>query len=624
MIHRFKTLQCQTLFPAVVVLFFSTFNLYGQNFVKVADPANPINIAEPGVATGGYVGASWIDFDNDGKLDLFSNRRFLYRNDGNNNFTKIENVIGGNLAQRGGNGNTWADYDNDGDLDCFYVGCNSRLYRNDGNGNFTAIRTGPLGDSLATRGWSAAWADYDNDSYVDLLIVHPANFVCQFLTPIPPALPNLLYHNDGPPNYTFTPVTTWEFTTALAPYTVATWSDYDNDGDMDLFIGSGPATGQFAPDYLYRNLLKETGKVDFMRITAAPIATDLVDGQVWNWIDYDNDGDLDAYLTNYGASPTTAGLANNLYRNDKGTFTRMTGAQAGSIVTDVDASLGSLWGDFDNDGDLDAYVTQEGGWPRRYYRNNGDGTFTGLNAGDLVAGTNQNVGSTAGDYDADGDLDIYVTGSGATRALYRNELTNGNSWSNIRCLGTQSNRAAIGAKVRAKATINGKAIWQVREISSQNSFNGHNMLNAHFGFGQAMIIDSLKVEWPSGKIDVARNVPVNRFLTITEGVGITTAVKETPTEIPTHFALLQNHPNPFNPATTIRYNVPQSTHVVLSVYNLVGERIITLVNQVQAAGTHAITWDGSDAQGQALSSGIYLYKIEAGTFAQTRKLTLVK
>jgi len=636
MIRCFNAFPRQSWFPALTFLLFCTVTLHSQTFVRVTDPANPITIAEPGAATGGYVGASWIDFNNDGKLDLFSNRRFLYRNDGNNNFTKLENLIGGNLAQRGGNGNTWADYDNDGDLDCFYVGCNSRLYRNNGDGTFAAIRTGAFADSLAIRGWSSAWADYDNDGYVDLLIVHPENFVCQFLQPIPPALPNLLYHNDGPPNYTFTRVTTWEFTTALAPYTVATWSDYDNDGDVDLFIGSGPATGQFAPDYLYRNMLKETGKVDFVRITAAPIATDLVDGQVWNWIDYDNDGDLDAYLTNYGASQTTAGLANNLYRSDNGAFTRMTGAQAGSIVTDVDASLGSIWGDFDNDGDLDAYVTQEGGWQRRYYRNNGDGTFTGVDAGDLIAGTNQNVGSTAGDYDADGDLDIYVTGSGATKALYRNELNNGNSWSNIRFVGTTSNRAAIGAKVRARATIGGKAVWQMREISSQNSFNGHNMLNAHFGFGQATIIDSLKVEWPSGKIDVAHNVPVNRFLTITEGAGITTAVNQNHTVPLTNFALHQNYPNPFwseatspapsggNPATTIQYNVPKSTHVILNVYNLVGKKLLTLVNQFQAAGTYAITWDGRDAQGQALSSGIYLYKIETATFAQTRKLTLVK
>ncbi|MGH7450786.1 MAG: FG-GAP-like repeat-containing protein, partial [bacterium] len=350
---------------------------------------------------------------------------------------------------------------------------------------------------------------------------------------------------------------------------------------------------------------------------------------VWNWIDYDNDGDLDAYLTNYGSSQTTRGLANNLYRNDKGVFTRMTGAQVGSIVTDVDASLGQNWSDYDNDGDLDVLVTKENFFTSRYYRNNGDGTFAGVNMGDLTSGTIRHSGATAGDYDNDGDLDLYLTGALTAKALYRNDLTNGNSWINVRCAGMMSNRAAIGAKVRAKAIIGDKAVWQMREISSQNSFNGHNMLNAHFGFGNATLIDSLKVEWPSGNVDFASNVPVNRFITITEGSGITTDVKENGSAPPADFALSQSYPNPlrasaFNSATTITYTLPKSTQVILSVYNVLGQRLVTLVNRAQEAGSYTATWDGKDAKGQILSSGIYLYKIETNSFAQTKKLVLTK
>ncbi len=624
MLHCFSTNRTARVMPKVLLMAIMTWSvtLRSQTFVKITDSTNPITTSE--ASTNGYVGASWIDFNNDGRLDLFANRLYLYRNDGSGAFTKIASGIGANQTQTIGSGNSWADYDNDGDLDCFYSGGTSRLYRNNGDGTFTPITTGEIGDSLATRGWACAWADYDHDGNVDLIITHPAGFVGQM-----PPTPNHLFHNDGPPNYTFTRVTAGEFVTALAPYTVATWSDYDNDGDIDLFIGSGPANGNFAPDYLYRNMLKETGAANFERITTAPIATDLVDGQVWNWIDYDNDGDLDAFLTNYGASQTTNGLANNLYRNDNGIFTRMTGAQVGSIVTTVDASLASVWGDFDNDGDLDVLVTQEQGRSRRYYRNNGDGTFTSAGTGDFVAGTNRHASATAGDYDNDGDLDIYVTGASATKALFRNDLTNGNSWINILCIGTASNRSAIGAKVRAKATIDGKAIWQLREISSQNTFNGQSMLNAHFGFGNATLIDSLKIEWPSGNVEVASNVPVNRFIIVTEGSGIPTGVKENSSPLPADFALSQSYPNPlqtsaFNSATTITYTLPKSTQVVLSVYNVLGQRLVTLVNRAQEAGSHTATWDGKDAKGEILPSGIYLYKIETDSFTQTKKLILAK
>ncbi|MGH7599717.1 MAG: FG-GAP-like repeat-containing protein [bacterium] len=629
MLHRFDSLRPARVMPKALLaltLIGSTI-LHSQTFVKITDPANPITIGERRGDTGLYVGASWIDFNNDDRLDLFANRFFLYRNDGGA-FTKIASGIGANQSQFAGSGNSWADYDNDGDLDCFYSGGTSRLYRNNGNETFAPIKTGAIGDSLATRGWACAWADYDNDGNVDLMITHPANFVGQ------PPTSNHLFHNDGPPNYTFTRVTTGQFVTALAPYTVATWSDYDNDGDVDLFIASGPATGILAPDFLYRNLLKETGAANFERITTAPIATDRVDGQVWNWIDYDNDGDLDAYLTNWGLSPTRLGLANNLYRNNGGTFTRMTGTQVGTIVTDVDGSLGQNWGDYDNDGDLDVLVTKGPGFTTRYYRNNGDGAFAGVNMGALTSGTALHPGATAGDYDNDGDLDLFVTGDSAMKALYRNDLNNSNSWIIIRCVGTMSNRAAIGAKVRTQATITGKAVWQRREISSQNSFNGHNMLDAHFGFGNAASIDSLKVEWPSGNVDIARNVPVNRFITVTEGRGITTGVKENGSRLPGDFALKQNYPNPFwsgatsrsagNPTTTIAYSLPRKEQVILKIYNMLGEKLVTLVDRVQDAGTHSITWDGRNEKGHPLPSGVYFYRIETKTFNQTKKLALVK
>ncbi len=174
-------------------------------------------------------------------------------------------------------------------------------------------------------------------------------------------------------------------TDTLAPFTVPTWSDYDQDGDMDLFIGSGPG-GSTSTDFLYKNLLIETGIPDLVRLLTVPLATDQVDGQVWNWIDYDNDGDLDAFLTNYSTVP------NNLYRNNNGTYERMTAAQVGTIVSDPGSYLANLWGDFDNDGDLDCFVTRDVPQQSRYYNNNGNGTFTRRDSLSIVINSGGNYG----------------------------------------------------------------------------------------------------------------------------------------------------------------------------------------------------------------------------------------
>ncbi|RIK55782.1 hypothetical protein DCC62_31055, partial [candidate division KSB1 bacterium] len=173
----------------LAVLFFAALlfasSTRAQNFTRVSDSANPI---AQDLGAAGYNGCAWIDYDNDGDLDLFASRDKLYRNEENGNFTRVENHgIGAGLVQGLAAGVSWADYDNDGDLDCYYSGARSVLYRNDGNDTFTAITSGAIGLFAENRGWSCAWADYDNDSYVDLMITHPAGFVGA-------ALPNHLLH----------------------------------------------------------------------------------------------------------------------------------------------------------------------------------------------------------------------------------------------------------------------------------------------------------------------------------------------------------------------------------------------------------------------------------------------
>lgn len=602
-------------------------------------------------------GVSWVDFDNDGDLDLYvtyndfggvatfdalKNRNKLFRNDGNDTFVATMPQDMANDTSFS-SGQTWADYDNDGNIDLYVANANSiydrflstttplgsELFRNLGPQDylFTRIISGDVSSLNRIAGFAAAWADYNKDGFVDLVITTPSpNFYPNEIQI------NILFDNNG--NGTFTRNTGSAIVSGTGDfYTIPTWSDYDLDGDMDLYITAGPIqSGVQQPDYFFRNLLKESGAATFERDLTSNFATEQRDGQQANWIDFDNDGDLDLYVTNFGGTPGfAAGMRNDFYRNDAGAFTKIT---SGAAVTDIKISIGQTWGDFDNDGDLDLYVTnatsQSNFGGNDYYQNDGapNYTFTRITTGDFVAPSRSGWGASSGDYDNDGDLDLYVTintltAGSARDALYRNDLNNGNQWLNIKCIGSTSNRSAIGARVRIKATVAGNTFWQMREISSQNASTGHNSLRAHFGLADAAIIDSLIVEWPSGTIDIATNLLPNAFLIAIEG-GQISSIDETGTARSVNFVLHQNYPNPFNPVTRIDYDVGANILVKLQIFNLLGEEVRTLVNRQQPAGNHQVQWDGRDNSGRRLASGIYLYRLQAGGFVTTKKLIVLK
>ncbi len=616
---------CSCIAVIFIIVFTSPVN--SQNFTRV-------NNSEVVSKRLNSVSASWVDVDNDGDLDLFVSNgsvrsgNLLYKNmlkeTGQANFSRW---VAGDLAAPGSGsfGNSWADYDNDGFIDCFVAGrASSRLYHNNGDGTFTLITTGDIG-TKDSRGFACAWGDYNNDGFADLVVALPSGFNGL------PNKSNHLFLNNGDGTFTKIDSGATPVTSGLAPYTCPSWSDYDNDGDIDLFIGSGPANGTLGPDYLYKNLLAENGVQSFERITSGEIAATQRDGQLYNWIDYDNDGDLDLYITNYWGG-TSNGLPNELYRHDGSGFTKIT---TGDLVTDESFSLASVWEDFDNDGDLDVYVTTDGGQNNSYYTNNGDGTFTKV-VNNIVTNTEMasTWGTSAGDYDNDGDIDLFVPTLGTDNGnsfgkslLFRNEVNNNNNWITITCRGTVSNSTAVGAKVRIKSSINGLPVWQMREISAQNTFNGLNSLRAHFGLGDAGIIDTLKIEWPSGIVDIMTDITVNQFITVTESSSLpktgNTRLQINPNEINT-YSLSQNFPNPFNPTTTIKYDVPVQSRVIMNIYDGLGQLIKSLVNDIKEPGRYTVTWDGRNSDNQPAASGLYICRIEAGNFSAIRKMLLLK
>ncbi|MCH8838987.1 MAG: CRTAC1 family protein, partial [Candidatus Marinimicrobia bacterium] len=211
---------------------------------------------------------------------------------------------------------------------------------------------------------------------------------------------------------------------------------------------------------------------------------------------------------------------NFLYANNgDGSFTAVTG---GPVVTDGGISVGGSWGDYDNDGDLDLFVANDNTQRNFLYANNGDGSFTAVTTGPVVTIFTSSAGSSWGDYDNDGDLDLFVTTAGLNHNnfLYANN-GNANHWINLALVGTQSNVSAIGARVSLKATIGGSPSWQLTEISGQTGYLSQNSLNAEFGLGDATSIDTIRIEWPSGFVWDTSHVAVDQFLTIVEVVIVT-------------------------------------------------------------------------------------------------------
>ncbi|CAN5494431.1 hypothetical protein BH10BAC5_BH10BAC5_18180 [soil metagenome] len=587
----------------LILYFFISHASFAQTFMKITDSSNPV--VTDGVNVG-YAGCAWIDIDNDGWLDLYVCGNSVYRNNHNGNFTRLVTGLEDNTSVLS---TTWADYNNDGFIDCFLVSSvqnKSFLYKNNGDLTFTKIITGAIADSVYNTGWGCSWGDYNNDGFVDLVIAAANNFGIVHH-------PSRFWKNNG--DGSFTKLDTMQFTMLNAPYTCPSFYDYDQDGDIDLFIGSGPATGKPARDYNYKNLLKETGAPYLQRIDTSIIGTDLVDGQVWNFIDYDNDGDLDAFLTNYGR-------VNNLYRNEgNGNYVRMTQAQVGNIVNNGVGNLTNLWEDFDNDGYIDCFVTKDGSGVNKFYHNNGNGTFTNLDTISIANSPGPNYGATAGDYDKDGKVDIYVAASSPSRGLFRNIFPNSNKWVNIKCTGTTSNRSALGTRIKAKATYNGISQWQTREINAANSFNSMNMLNVHFGFGDASMIDSLVVFWSSGLKQTFTNVSLNNFYNLTEGSSLTTGISTISTQIPNTISLKQNYPNPFNPTTKIQFTINNASIVSLKLFDIAGKEITELVNSNFNAGTYEVDLNADQYR---LSSGIYFYTLTTDGYSETRKLNLIK
>ncbi len=458
--------------------------------------------------TEGSAGFAWLDADNDNFLDLYVSNLdssvldSFYQNKGDGTFVKVTtNAITTKLSSSFVG--VVGDYDNDGDEDLFVAhpaGRGNDLYRNEGARQFTRLTSVQAGPLVGDRSDSldAAWADYDRDGFIDLFVANGSG------------QNDALYRNnrDG----TFTRMTTngVGFVVADRKHTgPCNWVDYDNDGYPDLWVGTS-VLGLGEPvgtHFLYHN----NGDGAFSRVSPGSMALQIA-GALAAWADYDNDGFPDLFMANYPG-------VNSLHRNLGGlTFTNI--AESAGLAKAM-ASWSGAWGDYDNDGFQDLFVIN---WqsPNALFHNNGDGTFTSVDVGSPIRdGFRDGYGGWA-DYDNDGFLDLFISNGFAEpdqNLLYRNNGS-GNHWLKVKLVGRASNRSGIGAKVRVRAvpnrTLNPNPTWQMREISGNSASSGWQGLVAHFGVGQAAIIDTVRIEWPSGIVQELHNGAVKQFLTITE------------------------------------------------------------------------------------------------------------
>jgi len=496
-------------------------------------------------------GCAFIDYDNDGWMDLFvlSGNTFgpgtptatnrLYHNNRDGTFSDVTESAG--LVHNGWScGVCVGDYNNDGFEDIFVSGWGQNLlYRNNGNGTFTDVtKLAGLGDSGHRWSTGCSFVDYNRDGHLDL-------FVSSYLeldiahAPRPGSGPlcmfrgigvhcgprgfthgqNRLYRNNG--DGTFTDVSVKAGITAARDSYCLTVvaADFDDDGWPDIYVACDST-----PSLLFMNNRDGTFREE-ATIRGVAYSNDGQEqaGMGVAVTDASGKGHLDLFKTNF------AGDIPNFYQNvGEGQFEDIC-IDAGLAVDNRFVSWGAGFPDFDNDGAPDIFVVTGHVYPeigKRYpefaergprllFRNLGGGKFEEMleGAGPAMAELHSSRGCAFGDFDNDGDLDVLIVNLNEPPTLLRNDLSGTNRWLKIRLQGTTSNRSAIGAR----AVVTGPGLRpQAQEVQSQSSFLSCNDPRLHFGVGMAEQVD-VRVRWPSGKWDTARPLRTNQTVSLVEG-----------------------------------------------------------------------------------------------------------
>lgn len=488
-------------------------------------------------------GVAWIDYNNDGFIDLFfangadlknkleSPGNVLMRNTGKGTFVDTSSQAG-IIGNKGfSTGVAVGDYDNDGWLDIYLTGFETnQLLHNNHDGTFSDLT---LKAQVKGGGWSssAGFFDYDKDGDLDLYVVRyldylpkddpycglkkdgwrmycdPRNF---------DGITDILYRNNSDGTFIDASKAAGIANPAGKGLGVA-FGDINNDGWQDIYIANDTVR-----NFLYLN--KGNGTFSDIAYSAnagydpngkprAGMGVDIAD--------YDNDGFLDLFVTNFSEE------FNGLFHNNGDLTFNDIAEESGLASSFLYLGFGTKFFDFDNDGDLDIYVANGHVIDNvelyhkhltykqtdlLYQNNNGRFTDISKRGGAGLQINHVGRGAAAGDFDNDGDLDLIVTNNGDKPTLLRNDGGNQKNWLMISARGKESNSFGIGARIRIETSSS----IQAREINNASSYLSSNDVRLHVGLGSDSQVKRLTIIWPSGKKQVMINVPANQVLVLDE------------------------------------------------------------------------------------------------------------
>jgi len=540
-----------------------------------------------GTLTAGSSDLAWGDVDGDGDQDLAigtDGETVIFRNDAGTLVLTNTNLPGywedNDQADFDLRSITWADYDNDGDLDLLLPSVfdantfsyRTALMRNDGpNGSGGWIFVEADSIFAPTSHAQSSWADYDGDQDLDLLLVNIAPLSGEgFIR---------RYRNDGNGVFVGEDI--------LGSLTVehgeAHWGDYDADGDLDILVAGNIKE----TDGTYTNALRiyknNNQGYDSIEVIPCLSCEGWFDLTAATWADYDNDGDVDILLAGtYNSGSQIEGRA-KIYINSGSVF-----ADSGSVLPAPRAS-GSRggtfsWFDLDGEGDLDYFIAGQ------YFVPGGNG----LVEAQMHVYRNDAAG-----------LNAAPSGPSGLQAIVQDSGRVSLSW----IPASDDHTPSVALTYDLDLFRNGVPVTIPRHLPEPGNISAVTewLLNGLTDGYYDWVIRAVDAAYVGGPIAAGQFV-----------VG-TTFMGESGDNLPREYAFENNYPNPFNPATTFRFALPERSHVDLSVYNVNGQRVVRLLDEDRPAGLHEVRWDA-----HGFASGVYFARLSTTAFTRTQRLTLLK